>query len=75
MAANAKNYSVGGVADLTGLTLGTNFGTSGPGQFLAGNTFGSLWAAWRFGIGRRFINGRSSAGDNAGRNGFSTDLR
>jgi RHS repeat-associated protein len=40
--ANSRNYSLGGVADLTGLTGGTNLGSSFGGQLLAGNTFTSL---------------------------------
>jgi RHS repeat-associated protein len=44
MAQNAKNYSAGGALDLA---LGlNNVGTSDLGQFLAGNQFGGLWAAF-----------------------------
>jgi hypothetical protein len=43
MAANAKNYSAGGVLDLT---TGLNVGTSGAWQFFGGNTIGSIYAAF-----------------------------
>ncbi len=42
MAQNAKNYSAGGVLDLT---TGFNVGTTRGGQVLLGNTFTSLYAA------------------------------
>jgi hypothetical protein len=48
MVANAKNYSAGGVADLTGLTSvvgAPDLGTSTVGEVFAGNTFTSLNAA------------------------------
>jgi hypothetical protein len=42
---NGKNYSAGEIADLTGLTGGTNFGNSFLGQVVDGNTFTGAYSA------------------------------